>query len=161
MIRNSLKSILLMLLPLLLLFSSGCQTFSPKSPTGVRGAELAGEWQMDQLLVELEAGEESLVLLRLADGDKVDGYFFLEKGDAVNFEIAGNSLIYESRAKDGEALSSNVTSDRFSFVTSRGQGNTYTLTFRNPAGDEQTKASIFLEVIYPVTGTLFLAVERK
>lgn len=160
MIRNSLKDVLLLLLPLLVVVSLGCQVSSSKSPATVRGAELAGEWRMDQLLVSLEAGDESLVLLRLNYGDKVDGYFFIEKGSAINFQIAGNSLIYESSAKDEEAPSK-VTSDRFSFVASQGQGNTYTLTLRNPAEDEQTKAIVFLEVIYPIGGTLFLAIERK
>lgn len=160
MIRSSFKDVLCLLLPLLLVVSSGCQISASKSPATVRGAELAGEWRMAQLLLSLEAGDESLVLLRLADRDKVDGYFFLEKGSAINFQIAGNSLIYESRARDAEALSK-VTSDRFSFVASQAQGNTYTLTFRNPDEDEKTKAVVFLEVIYPVGGTLFLAIERK
>lgn len=115
---------------------------------------------MDQMIVNVGADDESLVLLRLDYGDKVDGYFYVEKGNDVNFQITGNSLIYEATAKDEEG-SSEVASDRFSFRASQEQGNTYTLTFRNPAESGQTKATVFLELIYPVGGSLFMPIERK
>jgi hypothetical protein len=136
------------------------QTSSSKSPDIVRGAELAGEWRMDQMIVNVEADKESLILLRLDYGDKADGYFYVEKGNSVSFQITGNSLMYEATAKDEED-SSEVDSDRFSFRASQEQGNTYTLTFRNPSESGQTKATIFLEVIYPVGGSLFMPIERK
>jgi len=112
---------------------------------------------MDQLIVDVGADDESLILLRLAYGDKVDGYFYVEKGNGISFQITGNSLIYEASAKEAGG-SSQVGSDRFSFVASQTQGNTYTLTFRNPA---QTKVTVFLEVIYPIGGSLFMPIERK
>jgi len=154
-----------MVLPLLFA-TLGCsqisdltQVSSPKSPDIIRGAELGGEWRMDQLIVNVEADDESLILLRLDYGDKVDGYFYVEKGSDINFQITGNSLIYEASTEDED--SSEVTSDRFSFRASQEQGNTYTLTFRNPSESGQTKATIFLEVIYPVGGSLFMPIERK
>ena len=135
------------------------QPSSPEAPDIVRGAELGGEWRMDQLRVNIDAGDESLVLLRLDTGDEVDGYFYVEKGESINFQIIGDSLIYEFSAQATED-SSKITSDRFSFVATQRQGNTYTLTFRNPADDGRTKVTVFLEVIYPIGGSLFIPIER-
>ena len=164
MIKNIFKIILAVMLLLLSTVAYGCsqiseltQGSSSKSPDIVRGAELGEEWRMDQMLVNVEAGKESLILLRLDYGDKVDGYFYVEKGDDIKFQITGNSLIYEASAKD----SSGVTSDRFSFRASQEQGNTYTLTFGNPSEGRTVKATIFLEVIYPADGSLFMPIEKK
>ena len=166
MTNNVIKIILTVMVLLLPTTAYGCsqisdltQGTSSKSPDIVRGAELGDEWRMDQLLVNVEADNESLILLRLDYGDKVDGYFYLEKGNDIKFQITGNSLIYEVNTEDED--SSKVDSDRFSFRASQEQGNTYTLTFRNPAESGQTKATIFLEVIYPVGGSLFMPIERK
>lgn len=160
--RSIFKIVLVPMVPVLLAVMSGCSQISspPKSPDIVREAELGEEWRMDQMIVNISADDESLVLLRLDYGDKVDGYFYVEKGSAINFQIAGNFLIYKSRAKDDED-SSKVTSDRFSFRASQEQGNTYTLTFRNPAESGQIKATVFLELIYPVGGSLFMPIERE
>ena len=166
MTNNVIKIILTVMVLLLPTTAYGCsqiseltQGTSSKSPDIIRGAELGGEWRMDQLIVNVEADDESLILLRLDYGDKVDGYFYVEKGNGINFRITGKSLIYEASTEDED--SSEVTSDRFSFRASQEQGNTYTLTFRNPAESGQTKATIFLEVIYPVGGSLFMPIERK
>ena len=166
MTKSILKIVFTIIVPLLPVAICGCsqiseltQGSSSKSPDIVRGAELGGEWRMDQLIVNLEADDESLILLRLDYGDKVDGYFYVEKGNDINFQITGNSLIYEANTEDKD--SSKVDSDRFSFRASQEQGNTYTLTFRNPAESGQTKATIFLEVIYPAGGSLFMPIEKK
>ena len=150
-------TMVLVLLPAIL----GCsQVSSPESPDIVRGVELGGEWRMDQLIVNIESGNESLIMLRLDNGDKVDGYFYVEKGDGINFQIVGNSLIYESSGQDEEG-SWKVTSDRFSFIASQTEGNSYTLTFRNPAESGQAKVTVFVEVIYPLGSSLFIPIERK
>ena len=167
MMKSVLKIVLAMTVVLLVVSILGCsqisdltQLSSPKAPDIVRRAELGGEWQMDQLRVNIDAGDESLVLLRLDTRDEVDGYFYVEKGESINFQIIGDSLIYESMPQDTED-SSKITSDRFSFVANQTQGSTYTLTFRNPSDDVQTKVRVFLEVIYPTGGSLFIPIERE
>ena len=153
-----------LVLLLVLVTVSGCsqmsgltQGSSQKSPNIVRGSDLGEDWRMDQMNLSVDADEESLILLRLDYGDKVDGYFYLEKGDGINFEITGNSLIYKTSTDNKD--SSGAESDRFSFSASQGQGSTYTLTFSNPAKSGQ--ASVFLEVIYPIGGSLFMPIEKK
>ena len=108
--------------------------------------------------IALEVGEELSVLLKLAGGDKVDGYFYLEKGNDIGFHITGQSLLYESKA-----LPEGLISDRFSFVSSEAQGTTYTLTFSNSSeeGGRQTKVTIFLEIIYPITGSVYIPVDTR
>jgi len=165
--KRSVPNIVLAVIVLLLLAAvTGCSQISDfiktssKSPDIIRGAELSGEWRMDQLNVDVEADEESSVILRLGYEDKVDGYFYVEKGNNVSFRITGNSLIYEAGSND-TADSSEVDSDRFSFCASREEGNTYTLTFRNPPENGKAKSTVFLEVIYPVDGSMFMHIERK
>jgi hypothetical protein len=152
---------------LLVVSVSGCSQVSDlaqlspsKAPGVVRGANLGEEWRMDQLRVNVGAGDESQVLLRLDTGDKIDGYFYLEKGESVNFQIIGESLIYDFSTQGAED-SSKITSARFSFVATQAQGNTYTLTLSNPAAESQTKVTVFLEVIYPISGSLFAPIERE
>ena len=91
MTKNLLKIILTAMVLLLPIAAYGCSQISEltqgstsKSPDIVRGAELGEEWRMDQLLVNVEADDESLILLRLNYGDKVDGYFYVEKGNRTH-----------------------------------------------------------------------------
>ncbi|MFC2003706.1 hypothetical protein ACFLV4_07200 [Chloroflexota bacterium] len=135
-------------------------TSSAKSLEIIRDAKLGTDWQMNQMKVKLGADEEVSIVLKLANGDKVDSYFYLEKGEHVDFEITGATLIYEPKARKIDD-SAGITSDRFSFIAEQTQGNTYTLTFRNPADDEQAKVTVILEVIYPVKGSLFVPIEKN
>ena len=160
------KNVLTAIMVLSLVFALGCSEIAGVTETSsqatlevIRKAEIGSKWQMNQMGFEVGAGDELSILLRLAAGDEVDGYFYVEKGNAVNFQITGNSLIY--KASDKDEGSSEVDSDRFSFRANQEQGNTYTLTFRNSSENGQTRASIFLEVIYPVDGSLFMPIERK
>jgi len=135
-------------------------TSSAKSLEIIRDAELGTDWQMNQMKVKLGADEEVSIVLKLANGDKVDGYFYLEKGEHVDFQITGDTLIYEPKARKIDD-SAGITSDRFSFIAEQTQGNTYMLTFYNATDDEQTRVTVFLEVIYPVKGSLFVPIAKN
>ena len=160
MVKNVLSTIMV----LSMVFVLGCSsisnvtnTSSPASLKTIREAKIGSEWEMKQL--EITVATQTSILLKLADGDKVDGYFYLEKGNNIGFQITGNSLIYESKAQD--AKSPQVTSDRFSFIASKEQGIAYTLTLSSTAGssDQPDKETIFLEFIYPATGLVFIPIE--
>ena len=166
------RKVIVALIVFLLLFITGCaelegltrglETSSPAGPEIVRKAKIGSAWQMNQMKIKLAGGEETSILLKLTDGGKVDGYFYLERGGAMDFQIIGDSLIYESKDLDGKDAEE-VTSDRFSFIAARAQGTTYTLTFQNPADkdDLQSEATIFLEIIYPADSSLFMPVKTK
>src|SRR4030042_2327921 len=117
----------------------------------VRQAEISGKWVVKQLEINLESSIS--IVLMLAEGGTVEGFFYLEKGNNIDFQITGESLIYESKPTD--AKSASVTSDRFSFTASDGQGKAYTLKLTpGISKDEKNKTdtTVFLEIIYPVTG---------
>ncbi len=115
----------------------------------LRQAKIAGKYRMYQLEVTLKPGAELPVILQLQNGEKADGYFYVEKGaNTIAFEVKGTSLIYVS---DMKALPNNeVASDRFSFTASQAQGLFYEMILRNIASAEQkTSATVYLEIIYP------------
>jgi hypothetical protein len=142
--------------------SSGSKSVTPSQPASVktvREAGIASAWTMKQMEINLES--ETTIVLTLANGDKVDGYFYLEKGSNIDFKISGNSQIYES--KPAGAKSDTITSDRFSFTASQAQGIAYTLTF-NAGGDatkDKTGTTVFLEIIYPAAGSLYVPFGTK
>ncbi len=158
------KYILTAAMVLSLVFVLGCDEISgltgqssQQGPDIVRRAELAETWQMDQARIHVDAGDEAMVLLKLTYGDRVDGYFYLEKGEEMGFQISGNSLMYAGQAPVTEG-SEKLTSGRFSFVAVEEQGTTYTLTFLNPTEDDEV---VFLEVIYPISGSLFFPIAAE
>lgn len=118
----------------------------------LKAVELGAEWEMKQIIFDVGVDDEVAILLKLSDGDEVDGYFYLEKGDDIDFRITGKTLLYQSSVQD-----------RFSFVANQDQGDTYNLTFHNPADDDdqQTKVTVLLEVIYPIDGSVYVPVEGK
>jgi len=165
-----LKRIIIAIMLLSLVFTIGCeeissltggqtQTSSGQNLKILKAVELGSEWEMKQMSFKVGADDEVLILIKLSAGDKVDGYFYLEKGDNIGFSITGKSLLYTSPIL--VSADKGITSDRFSFVATQVEGDTYTLTFRNPADDDepQTTASVFLEVIYPVTGSVYVPVD--
>lgn len=151
--------IFIILAVLLLITTVGCSsgnTTNTSAPAAdvrqVRQTEIAGKWAVKQVEIDLQSSIS--ILLKLAEGDTVEGYYYLEKGNDINFQIFGKDLIYESRPV---AVSGNITSDRFSFTASDAQGIAYTLKF-SPAEEKngkKTAATVFLEIIYPVTGEVF------
>lgn len=163
------KAIIVALVTLSLLLFAGCSgisglgdgSSSPASPRILRKAQLAAKWEMRHISLEIGAGEQLPILLKLADGARVDGYFYLESGNNVDFQIMANSLVY--KPPQDAATSKGLTSDRFSFTATQAQGNSYTLLFRNttPVNDKQPKVTVFLEIIYPSAGSVFTPLETK
>ena len=167
------KSIFTTAIALSLVFTLGCSDISdltkgladkssPVGPKILKEAELGSKWQMTQMEIDVEEGGELSILLKLSDGDNVDGFFYLEKGTNIDFQVIGNSPIYETKAED-TSTSKKIASDRFSFVASQAQGTTYTLTFHNPTdnGKTQEQITVFLEVIYPAKRSIFIPVGTK
>ncbi len=138
------------------------QTSSDSNLKIVKAVELGAGWEMKQMTFTVGAGKEVLILLKLSPGDKVDGYFYLEKGEDIGFSITGKTLLYRTAPRVG-ADGTGTSSDRFSFTTTEEEGDTYTLAFRNPAGDEerQTPVAVFLEVIFPASGSIYIPVDDE
>jgi hypothetical protein len=159
-----LKKILCVIAAVAILGLTGCDLVSkatettttvPASVTKIREAEIGKVWKLRQMEIDLKTAVS--IVLTLKDGDKVDGYFYLVKGDSVGFKITGTSLIYVSQPPD--ATTTAITSDRFSFTAAQGQGTAYTLTF-SPAGKD-AGMTLFLELVYPTTGSLFVPFGTK
>jgi hypothetical protein len=160
------KKVIFILVILSLVGILGCsitsRTTAPASPASVktiREAGIGSEWAMKQLEINLES--ELSIVLKLTEGDKVDGYYYLEKGSNIGFKITGNSLVYESKTQGAKDQS--ITSDRFSFVASQEQGIAYTLTLStsNDAGKEKAGTTVFLEIIYPASASVFVPIGTK
>jgi hypothetical protein len=160
-----LKRILIVLALSSVLLISGCSAIPnlPASATSpsyqiVRKSDVGGKWQMYQLKIELGKGDELPILLKLADGDKVDGYFDVEKGEGFDFQIAGNTQLYKLEPP----AAGKKVSDRFSFTASQSQGNMYILTLRNTnGGDKDVRISAFLEVVFPASGAIFIPLDTR
>ena len=163
------KKIICVIAVISILGISGCDlvskatetTTTPASVRIIREAEIGTLWKVRQMEIDLET--ETSIVLTLKDGDKVDGYFYLMKGDNIDFSIAGISPIYTSQPTG--TATRNITSDRFAFTANQGQGVAYTLTLSPGTDDEtdgkNTEATVFLEIIYPVTGSLFVPIGTK
>ncbi|MEE8420070.1 MAG: hypothetical protein V3R92_01275, partial [Dehalococcoidales bacterium] len=128
----------------------------------IKAVELGEGWEMKQLSFKVAAGDEMAILMKLSDENEVDGYYYLERGGDIDFIITAKELVYRSPVRPNED-DEKPDSDRFSFVASEADGDTYTLTFRNPADDEESSAdaSVYLEVIYPVSASLYMPVADK
>lgn len=162
-----LKRLSVILLVLVIVIVTGCSGETPAATTTtqpanvdiIEEAHISSYWTVMQVRINLESGIP--LLLTLAPGDKVDGYFFLEKGDDVDFQVSGKSMIYQSTPQS--TGSANITSDRFSFTASDAQGIAYTLTFTPVVKKDAKKVTpvVFLELIYPSTGKIFNPMDTK
>jgi hypothetical protein len=129
--------------------TQGVSTSTSQSLKIEKSVELGSDWQMKQISFRVGSGDKVEILLKLDDGDEADGFFYLERGESVDFRIVGKSQLYRS-----------TEGDRFSFSASQDQGDTYTLLFRNTADeDEGQSITVFLEVIYPLRGEIYVPVE--
>jgi hypothetical protein len=148
-----LRKILCLILAISLISVTGCalvskaqdtSTTTPASVSAVREAKIGKTWLMKQMEIDLD--NEASIQLTLKDGD------------SVGFNISGSSPIYTSKSTDTETL--RITSDRFSFTASQAQGIAYTLTF-NGGSNVKTGTTVFIEIIYPVTGLLYVPFGTK
>jgi hypothetical protein len=141
------------------LTSGATSSSSGASIKTIRKTQIGTEWAVKQM--EITLGKELPIVLTLSTGDDVDGYFYLEKGSNVDFSISGKSLIYESEPEDTK--NPRITSDRFSFSATSSQGVAYTLTFSNPTADDDKpeKLTVFVEIVYPATGSVYFPSETE
>jgi hypothetical protein len=162
------KKILCLVLAIFLISVTGCDLISkaqstvttiPASVKAVREAKIGQTLIMKQMEINLES--EVTIIVTVSPGNTVDGFFYLEKGNSVNFNISGISSMYNSPVTDTKT--GYITSDRFAFIASQAQGLHYTLTL-NPVADATGKTSdttVFLEIIYPVTGSIHVPIGTK
>jgi hypothetical protein len=164
-----LKKILCVITAVALLGLTGCEliskatetttTTAPASVRIVREAKIGHTLLMKQMEINLET--EVKIILSLKDGDSMEGYFYLLKGDKVGVTISGISTLYSfTTVESGDTT---VTSDMFSFTANQGQGVAYTMTLTAGTDTEGKKkeATVFLEIIYPATGSLFVPIGTK
>ncbi|MDP2918827.1 MAG: hypothetical protein Q8O43_01215 [Dehalococcoidia bacterium] len=153
---NKKSFVLGLVIILVITLLAGCTSTSKSANTGkyeiVRGAVLGGKWQMYQMRIHLESGAAfDIDLLDLVTNDKVDGYFYPERGSGASLEIkAGVNIIY--KADPAGIPAGSTLSDRFSFTANQPLGTAYVLNFRN-SGSEKT-VTILMEIIYPVTAAI-------
>jgi len=146
-----------LLLTLLVGFSSTSKASNLGKYEILRKATLGGKWQMYQLQITLESGKDfDIDLLDLANNDKVDGYFYPEKGSGGTLTItAGTQVLYQTEG----TVTAGTLSDRFSFTASQPAGTAYVLKLHN--GGTEKSVSIFLELIYPNTGNIRGPIDTK
>ena len=150
------RKVIVILSVLLLAVTAGCTNKasgnSPATPaanlTTQRKAVIGSKWQLYQIQVDVDSAGDLPLAIKLSQGDKVDGYYYVLNGDSVAFSITGNTTVFQSSPDS----SGKITSDRFSFSSTSDQGNYYSLDFKNNSGQ---KVSVYLEIIYPVTGTIY------
>ena len=155
-VKAMVRKIVVLLSILVLAVTAGCtskvSSNVPATPaanlTMQRKALLASKWQMYQMQVDVDPAGDLPLAIKVNQGDKVDGYFYVISGDSVGFSITGNTTVYQS-APDGTGR---ITSDRFAFTSTTDQGNYYSLDFKNTSGQ---KVSVYLEMIFPSTGGVF------
>jgi hypothetical protein len=138
----------------------GCTSSSTTGPKPaqvniIREAQISPVWAVKQMEISME--KQIPIVLTLAPGDQVEGYFYCIFGDNVSFNISGNSPIYTTAA--GQSMGS----ERFSFTASQAQGIAYILDFSpvKRSGEDKASATIFLEIQYPVSGTISMPIETK
>ena len=145
---------------LVLTVNMGCSSLTGTNTTAakvLRESPIGTNWQIYQLELTVTAGNSLPIILELAEGDVVEGYFYVLSGDEdIDFTIKGNSQFYKSNLA-GLPVGTPV-SDRFSFTAAAlTQGLTYTLTLtNNNAPAAKTKSTVFLEVIYPGKSPMFI-----
>src|SRR3990172_11783018 len=91
---------------------------SPALVKTLREAKIHDEWEVKQLSIDLDM--DLTLALQLKNGDKVEGYYYLENGDSIGFKVSGNSLVYQSQPAGPDDLK--ITSDKFTFTASQAQG---------------------------------------
>jgi len=140
---------------------AGCSSTSKSTNLGkyeiLRKAVLGGKWQMYQIRITLDSGSDfDIDLLNLANNDKVDGYFYPENGSGGTLEItAGTNVLYKTEV----AVAAGTISDRFSFTASQPVGTAYVLKLHN--GGTEKSVAVFLELIYPNTGSIRGPIDTK
>jgi hypothetical protein len=163
-----LKKILCFIIAVSLIALTGCalvskaqesSTTTPASVTSVREAKIGKTLMMRQMEIGLDSPVS--IVITLSENNVVDGYFYLVKGDSISFTITGISAMYTSQPTD--TATGRVTSDRFSFASSQAQGLYYTLTLKPATGTngKSSPTTVFLEVIYPATGSIYVPFGTK
>ena len=137
--------------------STGGSSAAKPSQEILRKSVIGTDWQMYQIRLIIPQGQSYPLLLKLGEGDKVDGYFYLEKGSNVDFAINADNEIYHTTAN----TTGKVSSDRFSFTASREQGTTYSLQFSSTGNT--TQDVVFVKVMYPAKSSfaVFVPLETK
>lgn len=155
--RIFLASMAVMLLLTLVTGCAGATTGPAAKPRQeiLRKSIIGTDWQMYQIRLTLPSGTGFPVLLKLADGDRTDGYFYLEKGSNVDFSVNADSQIYRSTRQ----ASGKINSDRFSFTATKVLGSTYILQLNNTTTNASDPVVVFMEVIYPVKGSIYVPLE--